>query len=636
MAIVTEKIQYDVNLDADVDDVSKILRALNQIEDSLEDMAKETKEVTQRTEEAENAQRDMARGVRGLTSSWKDMISLDVTGYLDSIANVAVSAFNASRNWATDVERISRITASSLEDAAALQTSWTLAGLETEEALNAISGFQGRLIDDLEAQAEAQKELIELEEDRLDLLEDAQKAADEHAESIADLEQQITQVGNKEIAEREASRDKSLESLQKDYNKFLDEQEKAEQQETQRLSDIWQERVAQYERDVIQAVEDLETKSSRARNFREFNEIQDQFSKRVNELEDSLGDEKSKHQSAVDEQAESRQAAIDDEKAAIQERSTFIQQKADEDLEKIKARNVEQVASLTERIEEENEAWAEQQESFSEGLEDIDKAQAEAMKSGGSLKFIVDELGVSMFKADGTMRPVSDLIFELKDRLDKLPESARKAAIIADLGWEDLAGWIEDGANATDSLKKAQDLNLVPTEKSLEAIRKQNEQLALLQLQLIGVTGEYTNATAVNEILTFGLESTSKAITIAGELWNQIKEIIRLVVEQVNEGADAFANLINITSSGGIGGLVEGIGNVGFGEGADVSTLFQGISGGLLSPSQESASARGLISDTLTSPTININGVINGVEDFKAAIRDALAQYNNQFVSGGR
>jgi hypothetical protein len=524
-----ERISYQVNFEADTSGASEADSALEKIEKSLGEITKETRRMTQQTEQQIDAQREMVSATNRISEAWRGILGLNLIGFFQTFGGVMRDAFNISRDWATSVQRVSRQFSISLEDAAALQTSWALAGVDTSEALSQISSFQGRLIEDLEKQKEVQKQIIELDERRAELLVDLGKAQTEHAESIAELEEQITEVGKKEIAKRIRTTDESLRELEKDYNRFLDDQVESERDETERLSRVWQERVRRFERDMLSAQSDLAEGLARATSTREQKQIKKDFDERVKSLETALGEEKTKHDNSVEEQAQARRDAIEDEKQAMEERAAFIREKSDEDLALIRERNAEQVASLQERIEQENEAWAEQQSRFSEGLSDIDKAQAEAMKSGGSLKFIVDELGISMFDASGKMRPVNELIFELKDALDELPPSARKAAIIADLGWEDLANWIEDGASATEALTIAQNNNLIPSQETLEAIRKQNEQLALLQLQLIGVSDEYTNATVLNDIFLKGMIATNEAIAIASQLYEQVTEIIRLL-----------------------------------------------------------------------------------------------------------
>jgi hypothetical protein len=635
MASDTTKIRYEVDFEADTSGADDAKKAIDRIEDNLKKMSGETRKLTRQTEAATGAQRDMAKAAKGLASAWKGMLALDIAGKLQAIANVAVQAFNLSRDWATNVQRTSRQLSVSLEDAAALQTSWALAGIETSEALGIVSQFQGQLLSDLEAQAEAQKAIIELDERRVELQGDFTEAQADHAESVLELEKEITKVGQKEISERIKNRDDALGELQRDFEKFIDEQVASERQETERLSDVWRDRVKRFQTDMLSAQSDLSEKLGQATSVREQQQIKKDFAERVRALKGGLADEQEKHRDSVEGQAEARQQAINDEKTAMEERAVFIQEKSDQDLERVKQRNAEQVESLKSRIEDENEAWADQQGNFAEGLADIDKAQAEALKSGGTLKFVVDELGVSMFQADGKMRPVSDLIFDIKERLNELPASAEKAAIIAELGWEDMAGWIEDGANATDSLKKAQEFNLIPTQQTLEAILKQNQALTELQFKLIGVSGEYAGATEMNEVYIKSLKAANQAVTIVAELYGQITEIIELLTKRINEGADAWANLLGVTSSGGVGGLLAGIqGSEGIAAVGGIGGLASGIGSFIANP----AETVGAIASEAGREAISIiiNGSVNGVDDLQTAVMDAIAMQDNKSVSGGR
>ncbi|MCP4990881.1 MAG: hypothetical protein GY928_34020 [Colwellia sp.] len=642
MAKETRDIVFGVAIDADTSEADKVLAALAQMEDSLDDIAKETDKLTDETKEAERAQKKMADSIKGTSSSFRDMISLDVSGYFDAIVGAAGQAITASRNWALNVERTAKILSVSLEEAAAINVSFTQSGLDAAYAVDQLSSFQGRLIEFLERQKEVQKELAAIDRQRLKLIKEQGKAQAKHAETIQDLERQISAISNKEAQERIKARDKELGELNKDYNKFLEEQEDSEKQKTERLSKIWKDRVKRYNKDVLQATTSLDDELSRAQNVAEQRAIQERHNKSIAALESGLQEDNEKHQDSIQEQKQSREEAAADERELVQEQSAFIQQKANEDLEKIKANNAEQVASLQERIAEENEAWTEQQESFTEGLADIDRAQAEAIKSGGGLKFVLDELGVSIFTADGKMRDVTDIVWDMKAAFDTMPESARKSTLISDLNWEELAVWLERGAGATESLTKAQELGLVPSENQLDAIHKQNEALELLQLQLLGVTGKYFGATTVSEIFTTVLEAGNKVIAVTMDVWSQMIQILDLLIEKIHAGADASAEMMGISPGGGIGGLLGGIANTQVGGAGTVGSIIQtgadvlntGIANTLPAPM---ASAFGLATETATrSLTVNINGTVNGVEDIDTAIRTAVQAEDNAFVPGGR
>jgi hypothetical protein len=105
-------------------------------------------------------------------------------------------------------------------------------------------------------------------------------------------------------------------------------------------------------------------------------------------------------------------------------------------------------------------------------------------------------------------------------------------------------------------------------------------------------------------------------------------------VEKVNDAADAWAELLGVTSSGGLGGLLTGI----VGEGSQLTeSLTQGfgnLGGGVLSNPVESIT--GLAERAIEGVTVNIQGNVYGVEDIQETVMGAIAMNDNRRVSGGR
>ena len=627
MATNTEKLFFETEFKADTSDAPKIDNALEHILNTLTQISNNTKKLADETENVTREQKQHKGAVDKVGNSYKDLIRIDVSGWINSIAQGAGSIISASRNWALETEKIAAVTSTSLENAASLNVSLAQMGITGEEALGQLSSFQGRLIDDLETQVEITKELANLDRERISILSDLEKAQDDHNQTVIDLEEEISKVGQKEIANRLQQREEALDQLSKEQQDFSDNARLEEVKETERLSQVWKDRVRQYEKDVIMAMEDLTEAGAKARNFKEFQEIQRQGQKRIDQLAKDLGEERSEFESSADSEAEARRRAVNEEKEALAEKSAFIEEQTAKDLAVIEEKNAEQVANLKERIAEENEAWVEQQQGIMEGLADLDRQQIEVSKSTGSLGFIMKELGVDLFDSKGEMRDVVDVMFDMKSALDEMPESARKAAIISDLGWEDLAVWIERGAGATESLQFAQENNLVPLSETLDKIHAQNKLLADLQLQLIGTSEQYGLSTLAGDAFVWMLGKAAVASEVLMGWLEQVKMIQELVTESISLGMETFNEL---GESIGLGGLGDMLGDIG--AAASLATPFGGLDlfgGG---------------GDTLTPvgrserPTINLNvaGSITDPAGIKTIIDTALKAYDGDpLLTGG-
>ena len=624
MATTTEKLFFETEFEADTSDVSKVENSLDDIADGLKNVENKTKRLADETKKVTQEQKQHKSATDNVKRSYLDLVRIDVSGWINSIVQGVGSAISASRNWALETEKIAAVTSTSLENATAFNVSLAKMGITGEEALGQLSSFQGRLIDDLEVQTEITKELANLDRERISILNDLEKAQDDHNQTIKELEAEISQVGQKAIAERLEKQTEAFADLEKERQEFTNNARLDEQRETERLSDIWKDRVRQYEKDVIMAMEDLTEQGAKARNFKEFQEIQRQGQKRIDQLAKNLNQEKGQFETNAEREAAARQQAVEEEKQALAEKSAFIEQQTAKDLAIIEERNAEQVANLQERIDEENGAWVEQQQSIMEGLADIDRQQVEVSKSTGSLGFIMKELNVDLFDSEGQMRDVVDVMFDMKTALDEMPESARKAALISDLGWEDLAVWIERGAGATESLQFAQENNLVPLTETLDKIHEQNKLLADLQLSLIGASEQYGLSTAAGDGFVWMLGKAANASQVLMDLLGQLQQIQQLVSDKVIEGINEFNDIE-------IGGIRIGDALIGLGE---------GVAGAL---GTDLTSLIGGGSDSLTPvgntqrPTINLNvsGSIVGVEDVNSVVEQAINAYNGNALSGG-
>ncbi len=627
-----EKIIFETEIKANTAGASKVTGFLDDMEDDLKKLSRETDKLTGETNQLKRAQDNHARSADGVTSSYKDFLKLGVAGAFSAIGAGIATVSTLNRNSALDLERTSAVLATSLENATALNTSMIRAGVAVGEGMGQIESMQGRIIDHFEREKEIVKELAALDRQRMDILRDIEKAETDHFERITDLEKEISEVGQAEIAKRLSQRDEALSQLQKEQSKFMDEARRDEQRQTERLSDAWKDRVKQFKRNVIDAMDDLQERGAKARNFKEFQEIQRQGKKRLDQMRRDLGDEQSQFKTTAEREAAARNEAIEDEKRALAEKSIFIEQQATKDLAVIQQKNDDQVASLQERIAEENEAWTEQQSDFKRGLEDLDRQTMEVQQNTGSLAFIMRELGVDMRGPNGEMRDMVDIIFDMKKGLDEMPASARKAAIIADLGWEDLAVWIERGADATESMKFAQENNLVPLTETLDKIHAQNRMLAELQLQLIGTTEQYGFSTIAGDALVWSLGKIAEGGQVVRDILNQLQQIQALVFERIKEGIDVMDEFGESLGLSGVGDLLGSIGGgiSSLSPMGAASTALDFFGGGDTSQSLTPVGGNGR-GDII----LNVSGDVVGVEDVNTVVKQALDAYDGDLYGIG-
>lgn len=655
-------LEYNIEADADLSDLDRVVDGIENMGDELDDLAKSTDKVA---DAAEDAEEEMGRlGKAGNALKGLGNIGGIIAGGLGAVTGIIGTAVAATQNWVLKVEDLSNKFSIGLDDASALATSWARAGVEAETGEAAILGFQGRLIDELEAQKEAAKEVEAIHKERADVLEEMSEAEADHLETLAELEAHRAEISDKGIKERRAKQQEELAGLRKDYNRFLEDQRAAEVKENEEFEEIWEERTRIFEQKSEQLRNELSEKSRSARNVREFLAAQDEFSKKQKLLNDELTDEKSKHQSAHEKRIADLKSATDREKELYNERSMAINEAADKDVAKMEAANAKALANLEERIAAEKEAFGDRTEGFNEQLASLSESEAAAQEAGAGLQFVMNELGVKLTDAEGNIRPVDELMWDMKEALNGMEDGARKAAIISDLGWEDLATWIERGAGATESMNFAQSNNLTVTEDQIEAIHRQNELLADLQLKMLGVALEAGAAEAPFNLMTWALEKVTAAGEIAAGLWDQLKTILGLlwdkgqeegwfdglisafdqVKEWIDEAGEVWDQLMTIFGTeggaaalgknllGAIPGFQTGTRSVP-GTGPQLAMVHGGEE---IRPRaevlQDNAGGRGGRGGDVT---VNISGSIYGVSDLETAIANAIRKADMSPIASG-
>lgn len=529
-----ETLQYNIDSKAQLQAMQDAIDTFEEMGEEYQKLADELADVSERADRAEKELKELTSTGGKLKRAFSGLGGL-ISGGLGALAGLVSGAITSTREWALGVEDLSNKFAIGLDDATALATSWRLAGVEASEGEAAILSFQGRLIDEIEAQKEAAKEVQAIQRERVDVLADLAEAETDHLQTLADLEAERAEISAGGVGERRAQQKEELASLRKDYDRFLADQRAAEERETENFEEIWEERTRIFEQKSEQLRFDLSEKGRAARNVREFQAAKDEFRDKQALLNEELNSEKGEREEALEDRIGSLQAAAEREEELLAERTQAVNKSADADVAKIEASNAKALASLEKRIAGEKEAFAGRTEDFNEDLASLSEAEAAAQEAGAGLKFVMEELGIQMTDAEGNIRPVDELMWDMKEALNAMEDGAKKAAIISDLGWEELATWIEDGADATEALTFAQENNLTVTEDHLAAIKEQNRLLAEMQLKLLGVAGEFANSETVSNAMTNSLIWLSERMSILIDVGRQAAQIINTLWEKGNE-----------------------------------------------------------------------------------------------------
>lgn len=552
---MAEELQYDIQTQADVADISKVIGELKELADKFDAVAEQEEELAKEANEAADALEDTEKEAKKLGRALEVVAGLGIAGIVQNISSAFMAGVGSVNRYTSEVNNMANQLAIGLEEASAFQASFRLSGMETEAAMGAISSFQGRLIGELEAQADAKKELAAIDKERGKVLADLADAEADYEENIAALEQRRAALQDDGTAARLQKRDQELAQAARDYNRFLEESRQAEEAENARFADIWKDRMKEYQRQVEDARADLEDKNRRARNFREFMDNKEQFAKQQSELSEKLADDKAKHDKSLEERLGQIEAQRQKEREMYEQRSADIAAAADRDVAKLRQANQEALADVEERMQAERDAIAEARAETQEELVELAVAQSEVEDSAGGLSFVMDELGVKLFDAQGKMRPVNEVLWEMKDALASMPDSARKAAIISDLGWEDLASWINNGADATEALQFAQENNLVVTQDMVDKVGEQNRAMAEAQLKVLGMmntimeNGEVMDMFIgalgkVNDLLSWMKDSG--AVEAVGDGIRAIGGAMNWAAEQFVNASSILVDLINL------------------------------------------------------------------------------------------
>lgn len=645
----TEELQYAINSKAQ-------LAAFNKAIDAIGDMVDATNKMTDETKQAEDA-------VEGLNDDLKDTITFggkmkgalggigSIVGKIGSgiglVGSLVGNAITATQDWTLKVEALSSSMAIGLEEASALAVGWERAGFDAEGVMGKFGQIQGRLIMELEAQQKAQEDLANIHKERADLVDEQGKAEIEFQSTIAELEKERAAISGEGIVERRRQAKQEIDDLQADYVRFIENQQDLEREETANFEKIWEERARKFEEASEKLRDKFSTDARKSRNVREFQDASKNFTEQRQLLIDNLAKDNKEQENNRSKTVQNREQANERERQLMEEKSADIAAAAENDIIKLEIANQKALTNLDARIEEEKEAYREGTVNFEESIGELDKAAAAAAVATGDLTFVFDKLGVEIFDAEGKMRPFNELIWELQDGFRAMEDSGEKAALIADLGMEDIAPILTRGATRYESLAFAQEKNLVVTEESLAAILEQRQAILDAKLELVGYANSLGIAEKTNFALKFAIEAIHQAIEIGIPIWDQLKTIVGLLWDKFLEGLEtAKENLAEFTESaketfedikdavgfGESGLLTKAAGALGFKQGTR-SVPGIGPQLAVVHPGEEIRTradvlANGTGGGNRGGLTLNFNAPIFGVNDLNNAINNAITKFD--------
>lgn len=650
-----EELQYNITSKAQLAALQRAISAMGDMVDAVDDMADETGILDKKVEGLNDELKDTIKfgermkGALGGIGKIAGRIGSGVAG----IAGVISGAVLITQNWALNVEKLSDQFSIGLDEAAALATSWERVGLSAEKGASLFSGLQGRLIGEIEAQKEAQKELQVIQAQRAGVVQEVADAEIAFHKTIAELELERASLDEGNIAERKKRANDEIEDLRTEYTRFIQDQEDLEREETATFEKIWEDRARKFEESSEKLRGKFAEDSRKSRNVREFLGVKKNFQEQRQLLIDNLNENKEEQKNSNEKTVKDREQANAREFELMEEKSAAIAKTSNEDVAKMEEANQEAVVNLNARIADETAAYADRTANFDEELGALREAEEETAKAGGDLAFVMEELGIKVFDAQGKMRPFNDIIWDVQNALQNMEEGGRKAALIADLGLEDAAPWINRGAKEIESLRFAQEKGLLVTEANIDAIHKQRQALIDARLSAIGFANSLGLTEKANTAIVAGMTATQKAIIIAKDLWGQLKIIVSLLWDKFLEGLEASREALKTFGAFGsevFGDIKEGLGfgKTGvFTKTANLLGFAQGTRSvpgtkpqlAVVEPGEEIRTRADVIAGIGGSGgrgdlVVNINAPVFGVEDIDRHINNAMLRYDQGAFAG--
>lgn len=192
-------------------------------------------------------------------------------------------------------------------------------------------------------------------------------------------------------------------------------------------------------------------------------------------------------------------------------------------------------------------------------LEDMTGAVTKLKKNMTGHADTWEQLGVSVTNADGSMRNANDVFYDTLAALSKIDNETERDQLAMDLfgkSADSLAGIIDDGGAALQSYgKEAEDLGLILSGDTLDALNETNDTLDKTKAQLAGAFGQLGATVAQN--LAPLVEKLSSAI---GKITEKLKDLTPEQTETILKITAAVAAIAPLTK--GIGKAITAVGTV--------------------------------------------------------------------------
>jgi hypothetical protein len=129
------------------------------------------------------------------------------------------------------------------------------------------------------------------------------------------------------------------------------------------------------------------------------------------------------------------------------------------------------------------------------GVRRLSAGMLDSSRGLAAAKISFDELGISVTNADGSLRPINDVMMDAADRFSKMEDGAKKAALAQDLfgrSGMDLIPLLNEGRDGMAKLfAEADRLGVVFSSETAAASDAFNDSLSKLKSSLAGVTQQF-------------------------------------------------------------------------------------------------------------------------------------------------
>lgn len=192
-------------------------------------------------------------------------------------------------------------------------------------------------------------------------------------------------------------------------------------------------------------------------------------------------------------------------------------------------------------------------------LEDMTGAVTKLKKNMTGHADTWEQLGVSVTNADGTMRNANEVFYDTLAALSQIDNETERDQLAMDLfgkSADSLAGIIDDGGAALQSYgKEAEDLGLILSGDTLDALNETNDTLDKTKAQLSGAFGQL-GATVAQNLAPL----VTKLADGIGKITAKLKDLTPEQTETILKITAAVAAIAPLTK--GIGKVITTIGTV--------------------------------------------------------------------------